>query len=131
MEIVRGSYMHSNLGKLVLNKANCSISSHCLCPGQRVALEHTAKTTADGKLARMFCACVRRNYSLYQYISRWWSVFLVQKGETGRPFMVDMQTVVMINQHSPVISRTEDNADQLVFSCSTPDCQVIVKIFVN
>ena len=33
--------------------------SPCLCLGQRAALEHTAKTTANGQLACMFWAWVR------------------------------------------------------------------------
>ncbi len=34
--------------------------------GQKVALEHTSKTTCKGQLACTFCACVRGNNSPYQ-----------------------------------------------------------------
>lgn len=31
-------------------KANCSAASHRLCPSQRAALEHTAKTKANSEM---------------------------------------------------------------------------------
>ena len=37
-------------------KAVCCIASRHLCSDQKVVLEHTAKTTSNGKLAHMFCA---------------------------------------------------------------------------
>lgn len=37
--------------------------------GQKVALEHTAKTAADGKLGYTFCACVRgRRHYLHVFV---------------------------------------------------------------
>lgn len=38
--------------ELVATKPNYGVTSHLLCLGHNVALEHTTNTTVDGQLAR-------------------------------------------------------------------------------
>lgn len=45
------------------------VGSRRLRLGIKVALDHTAKTTADDQLAYMFCACVKNNNCLQQQMT--------------------------------------------------------------
>jgi len=40
-------------------KSNCAVTLHL---GKKAALKHTERTTADGQLARVFCASVKSRY---------------------------------------------------------------------
>lgn len=44
-------------------EADCCVASHHVHLGQKVALEHTIKTTANGQLVHTFCTYVRGNNS--------------------------------------------------------------------
>ena len=74
--------------ELATTKADCSVASRRLCLGQKVALEHNAKTTANGQLARTFCACVRGNNSPYQQVAV--VCICYSKRDTGRPRTADI-----------------------------------------
>ncbi len=54
--------------ELAVTKANGVVTPRRQCLDQKAALEHTTQTTADYKLAYVFCACVR-GISLTVYIS--------------------------------------------------------------
>lgn len=49
----------TGIKELAVMKANCCIILHCLCFGQKVALEHSTKATVDSQLAYTFCTCRR------------------------------------------------------------------------
>ncbi len=57
-----------------LQRTSGDESRRCCClasaaSDQKTARKHTAQTTADGKLTRAFCACVRVINCLYQQLS--------------------------------------------------------------
>lgn len=52
-----------------MTKADCVVASRRLHLSQKVALEHTAKTTGNGQLANTFCTFVRGNDCLYQQVA--------------------------------------------------------------
>ena len=78
----------TDVKELAATKVDCSVASRRLCLGQKVALEHTAKTTANRLLARMFCACVRGNNSPYQQVAE--VCIRHSKRDTGRPRTADI-----------------------------------------
>ena len=61
----------TNVKELAATKANCCVASCRRCLGQKVELEHPTKT-ANGQLARTFCACVYSGIiNIHIYRSFW------------------------------------------------------------
>lgn len=57
-------------------KDNCVVASCCLRLGQKVVLQHTAKTIARGQISHTFCILCGRNCLYEQALFFWCTAFL-------------------------------------------------------
>ena len=83
----------TGIKELAATKADCCVASQRLHLGQKIIVEHTEKTTANGQLACTFCDCARGNNFPFQQAA----IVCIRhsKRETGRPRTADIQDVVM------------------------------------
>lgn len=58
-----------DITELAVTKADGCVTSQCLRLGQKLALEGSAQTTANGQLACTFYACMTGNNSTYLYVA--------------------------------------------------------------
>ncbi len=72
---IKAGTHQADFKELAATKANGVVASRRQRRTKKAALEHTAQTTADGKLTCAFCACVRGINCLFQQLSIVYSSF--------------------------------------------------------